>query len=78
MLKLDISNLNLRISRMRSHLTQAQLAAHVGVSQAFLSRVEAEGHIPSKEMRYQIANVLGEKAEHIFPAQKHKKGGTRK
>lgn len=57
-----------RIRELRSErgLTQAELAARIGVTRQTVIAIEAGRYSPSLEMAFQVAGVLGLPLEEVF------------
>jgi len=65
---LDVSQLRNRIKevRLRRDMTQAELAAEVGVSRKTIVTVENRIFIPSTLLALRIARVLKTSVDHLF------------
>jgi putative transcriptional regulator len=65
---LDVSELQNRLKevRMRRDMTQAQLAAEVGVSRKTIVTVENRIFVPSTLLALKIARVLRTSVDHLF------------
>jgi putative transcriptional regulator len=65
---LDVSQLGNRIKEVRSRrgMTQAELAAEVGVSRKTIVTVENRVFIPSTLLALRIAHVLKTSVDHLF------------
>jgi len=57
---------NLRDLRTEMGLTQADLAARLGVSRQAVIALETDKHSPSLDLAYKIAGVFGRPVEEIF------------
>ncbi|MEZ4586716.1 MAG: helix-turn-helix transcriptional regulator [Gemmatimonadales bacterium] len=57
---------HLREARTRRHLTQAELAALVGVSRKTINTVENGVFVPSTELALRLARALDTSVEHLF------------
>lgn len=55
---------SLRLARKAHGLTQAALAATLGITREHLSRIELGGRIPSAELQARIAEHFGVPADH--------------
>ena len=58
-----------RIRQLRAEhgdITQAQLAARVGVTRQTLNAIEQAKYSPSLEVAFRIAEVLGLPLDHVF------------
>ena len=65
--KVSYFNGTLRKLRLERGLTQGQLAEKAGLNKSVISHYETMHITPSKETAEKIANVLGVKAEKVFP-----------
>lgn len=63
--KLKIAN-RLRVLRAEKDLTQEQLAEKVGVTRVTVNCIENGVYLPSLELGYAIARVLGKPVEEVF------------
>ena len=57
---------NLRIERAIKDITQADLAAKVGVSRQTINTIESNKYVPSTVLALKIARVFGKPLEEIF------------
>jgi len=55
----------LKERRIKAGLSQQEMCDKAGISQIFLSFIENGRRVPSKEVLARIAEVLGEKPEHL-------------
>jgi len=56
----------IRVLRAERRLSQAQLAAAVGVGRQSLNAIENERHDPSVSLAFAIADALGAPVEEVF------------
>jgi len=56
----------LRLLRTEKGLTQADLAAQLGVSRQAVIALESDKHVPSLELAYKISAVFDQPVEAIF------------
>ena len=68
----------LKLIRMRKGLRQWDVAKSVGVSEAYLSKLETGRATPSPELAARIAGVLGVATEDIRQAMEEPPRGDRK
>lgn len=68
---LTVMNLKLLIARREKGLTQNQLAAEAGITQADVSRIEKQGWIPPAEIRQRVAGALETTPERLFEVSDH-------
>jgi putative transcriptional regulator len=57
---------NIRVERDIKEITQAELAAQVGVSRQTINSIESNKYIPSALLALKIARVFGKAVEEIF------------
>jgi putative transcriptional regulator len=57
---------NLRVERAIMDMTQADLAARVGVSRQTINTIESNKYVPSTLLALKIARVFGKPLEEIF------------
>ena len=57
---------NIRVERAIKEITQAELAAQVGVSRQTIYSIESNKYIPSALLALKIARVFGKAVEEIF------------
>ncbi len=57
---------NLRVERAIMDMTQADLAARVGVSRQTINTIESNKYVPSTVLALKIARVFGKPLEEIF------------
>ena len=57
---------NIRVERAIKNITQAELAARVGVSRQTINTIESNKYIPSTLLALKIARVFGKAVEEIF------------
>jgi putative transcriptional regulator len=62
---------NLRVQRAREHLSQAELAAAIGVSRKTISTIEVGRFIPSTLIALKLARYFGVRVEDIFSLPEH-------
>ncbi len=60
---------DLRVLRARHDLTQAELAAKLGVTRQTINAIETERYDPSLPLAFKIAGVFGQPVEKIFFAE---------
>lgn len=58
---------SLRAIRTAAGMTQAELAAKVGVSRQAIIAIEADQHDPSLALAYKLSSLFGLPVEDIFP-----------
>lgn len=58
-----------KLLRKSNNYTQKQLAKEVGVSQAYISRVETEGLVPPWYILYTLADALHTTTDYLLPEQ---------
>jgi putative transcriptional regulator len=56
----------IRVERAIKNITQAALAAEVGVSRQTINAIESNRYIPSALLALKIARVFGKAVEEIF------------
>ncbi|MEQ8316129.1 MAG: helix-turn-helix transcriptional regulator [Phycisphaerales bacterium] len=56
----------LRVLRAQHRLSQADLAARVGVSRQSINAIEAGRYVPSTILALKLAHVFGVSVEHVF------------
>lgn len=56
----------LKVERARQNITQAELAARVGVSRQTINSIEIGKYVPSTLLALKIASVFGVSLDHIF------------
>ncbi|HEY2347656.1 MAG TPA: helix-turn-helix transcriptional regulator [Puia sp.] len=61
---------NLHVERAIRKMTQADLAAQVGVSRQTINSIESNKYIPSTLLAMKIARVFGKSVEEIFHLEK--------
>lgn len=52
--------------RAETKLSQAELAARLGISRQSLNAIENDRHDPSVSLAFQIARALGKPVEEVF------------
>lgn len=57
---------NIRVERAIKNITQADLAAQVGVSRQTINTIESNRYVPSTVLALKIARVFGKPVEEIF------------
>ncbi len=57
----------IRVFRAETKMSQASLAARVGVSRQAINAIENGRHDPSLTLAYRIAHALGGPIEAVFP-----------
>jgi len=57
---------NIRIERAIKNITQADLAALIGVSRQTINTIESNRYVPSTLLALKIARVFGKPVEEIF------------
>ena len=57
---------NIRIERAFKDITQAQLAAEVGVTRQTINTIESNRYVPSTILALKIARVFGKPVEEVF------------
>jgi putative transcriptional regulator len=57
---------NIRVERAIKNITQAELAAQVGVSRQTINTIETNKYIPSTVLALKIGRVFGKAVEEIF------------
>lgn len=57
---------SIRVHRARREMTQAELAARVGVTRQTVIAIEQQRYSPSLEVAFQIARALGAALEDVF------------
>jgi putative transcriptional regulator len=57
---------NIRVERAIKEITQAELAAAVGVSRQTINSIESNKYVPSTVLALKIARVFGKTVEEIF------------
>ena len=63
---LDSVRNHVREQRSRAGMTQAELAAAVGVSRQTVISVESGRYLPSLPLAFRIARLFGVALEHLF------------
>jgi len=56
----------LRVLRAEMEWSQAELAAHVGVSRACINSIETGRYDPSLPLAFKIARAFGKNVEEVF------------
>jgi len=56
----------LRVLRAEKEGSQAELAAHVGVSRACINSIETGRYDPSLPLAFKIARIFGKNVEEVF------------
>lgn len=56
----------LKVERARQNITQAELAARVGVSRQTINSIEIGKYVPSTLLALKIASVFEVSLDHIF------------
>lgn len=64
--KSAITNHVRRIRLARTELTQAELAAKIGVTRQTVIALESGRYSPSLELAFRLSRILGEPIEEIF------------
>ncbi len=67
----------LRVLRAEHNMSQAELAAEVGVSRQTINAVETEKYDPSLPLAFQIARHFGKPIEEIFQFEGNGAGGDK-
>jgi putative transcriptional regulator len=57
---------NIRVERAIKNITQADLAAQVGVSRQTINTIESNRYVPSTVLALKIARVFGKPVEAVF------------
>lgn len=57
---------SLKVQRAKENITQAELAARVGVSRQTINSIEIGKYVPSTLLALKIASVLGASLDDIF------------
>ncbi|CAN5186198.1 helix-turn-helix transcriptional regulator [soil metagenome] len=57
---------NIRVERAIKNITQADLAARVGVSRQTINTIESNKYVPSTVLALKIARVFGKPLEEVF------------
>jgi putative transcriptional regulator len=57
---------NIRVERAIKDITQADLAAQVGVSRQTINTIESNKYIPSTVLALKISRVFGKPLEEVF------------
>ena len=57
---------NIRIERAVKDITQAQLAAEVGVTRQTINTIESNRYVPSTVLAMKIARYFGKQVEEVF------------
>jgi putative transcriptional regulator len=57
---------NLRVDRAILDMTQADLAARVGVSRQTINTIESNKYVPSTVLALKIARIFGKPLEEVF------------
>ena len=57
---------NIRIERAFKDITQAQLAAEVGVTRQTINTIESNRYVPSTVLAMKIARYFGKPVEEVF------------
>lgn len=58
---------NIKKARLKTDLTQAEIAKKVGINVNYYARIERGEHVPSLEVLEAIAKVLKIKSSEILP-----------
>ncbi len=62
---------NIRVERAIKEITQAELAAAVGVSRQTINSIESNKYVPSTVLALKIARIFGKTVEEIFHLEKN-------
>lgn len=62
---------NIRVERAIKEMTQADLAAAVGVSRQTINSIESNKYVPSTVLALKIARIFGKTVEEIFHLEKN-------